>query len=101
VRVLDCDGGVGGEWFRDCLTKVVGNGRNTYFWTYLWLGGIALAVQFRRLYDLSVNKHRTMEEMYVLGWEEGDEAWQWRRRLWDWEEELVGECRAMHSNVTF
>jgi len=26
-------GGVGGEWFRDCVTKMLGNGRNTYFWT--------------------------------------------------------------------
>jgi len=38
--------------------------------------------------------------MFVLGWEEGGEVWQWRRRLWDWEEELVGECRALLANVT-
>ncbi|KEH25817.1 transmembrane protein, putative [Medicago truncatula] len=77
---------VGGEWFSDCVTKVVGNGRNTYFWTDPWLG-------------VSI-KHCTVEDMYVLGWEEGGEAWQWRRRLWDWEKELVGECRAMLANVT-
>ena len=96
----DGGGGVGGEWFRDCVTKVVGDGRNTYFWTDPWLDGIALSVWFRRLYGLSVNKHRTVEDMYVLGWEEGGEVWQWRRRLWDWEKGLVGECQAMLANVT-
>jgi hypothetical protein len=27
------------------------------------------------------------------------EAWEWRRRLWDWEEELFGECRLLLANV--
>jgi len=57
-------------------------------------------VRFRRLYDLSVNKHWTVEDKHVLGWEEGGEAWQWRRRLWDWEEMLVEECRMLLSNIT-
>jgi len=51
-------GGVGGGWFRDSVSKIVGNGRDTYFWTDPWLSGIVLSVRFRRLYDLSVNKNR-------------------------------------------
>jgi len=30
--------------------------------------------------------------MYTLGWGVGGEAWKWRRRLFAWEELLVGEC---------
>ena len=67
ARVRDGGGGAGGEWFRGCVSKVVGNGRSSYFWTDPWLGGIALAVRFRRLYDLSVNRHCTVEDMHVLG----------------------------------
>jgi len=39
--------------------------------------------------------------MSELGWEDGGDAWQWRRRLWDWEEALVGECRLLLSNIFF
>jgi len=34
-----------------------------------------------------------IEEMFTLGWEEGGEAWRWRRRLWAWEEDMIVECR--------
>jgi len=27
------------------------------------------------------------------------EAWKWRRRLWDWEEVLVEECRSLLLTV--
>jgi len=93
------EGGVEGSWFRDNVTKTVGNGRGTFFWTDPWLGGVALAVRFRRLYELCVNKHSTVEKMFVLGWGEEGDAWQWRRRLGDWEEELVGECRTLLATI--
>lgn len=32
--------------------------------------------------------------MNLLGWGRG-ETWKWRRRLFVWEEELVGECCAL------
>jgi hypothetical protein len=35
-----------------------------------------------------------------MGVEVGGEAWQWRRRLWVWEEELVEECRELLLTVT-
>jgi hypothetical protein len=92
-------GGVGDGWFCDNVSKVVGNGRKTFFWIDPLLGGIVLSVRFRRLFDLSVNKNRTVEEMFVKGWGEGCEAWEWRTRLWDWEEVLVGECRLFLANV--
>ena len=33
--------------------------------------------------------------MFDLGWDEGGEAWKWRRRLRAWEEELLVECRLL------
>jgi hypothetical protein len=37
--------------------------------------------------------------MARLGWEEGGNAWGWRRRLLAWEEESVRECSLLLSNV--
>ncbi|MCI23438.1 helicase-like protein, partial [Trifolium medium] len=28
-------------------------------------------------------------------WGTGGEAWVWRRQLWAWEEEMLGECQAL------
>ncbi|PNX74066.1 heat shock protein [Trifolium pratense] len=38
--------------------------------------------------------------MFMFGWESGGEAWVWRRQLWAWEEELVGECHILLSKIT-
>jgi len=38
--------------------------------------------------------------MFLLGVEVGGETWQWRRRLWAWEEELVEECRELLLTIT-
>lgn len=46
-------------------------------------------MRFRLLFDLVV------ADMCGLGWEDGGAAWQWRRRLWVGEDELLGECRIL------
>ncbi|GAU48175.1 hypothetical protein TSUD_369390 [Trifolium subterraneum] len=33
--------------------------------------------------------------MCSLGWDTGGEAWEWRRHLWAWEEEMLGECQVL------
>ncbi|XP_024632727.1 uncharacterized protein [Medicago truncatula] len=38
-------------------------------------------------------------QMLAMGWDEGGEAWNWRSRLWAWEEALVEECRNMLLNI--
>ncbi|KEH16958.1 transmembrane protein, putative [Medicago truncatula] len=30
--------------------------------------------------------------MFSVGWEVGGAGWRWRRGLWVWEEEMLGEC---------
>lgn len=37
----------------------------------------------------------TVAQMFAGGWDEGEEAWKWCRRVWAWEEALVDECRNM------
>jgi hypothetical protein len=69
------------SWFDDNTRRVVGNDKNTFFWTDNWLGGVPLKLQFSRLYDLSVHKEYSVEDMERLGWEEGSNAWSWQRCL--------------------
>ncbi|GAU32997.1 hypothetical protein TSUD_358640 [Trifolium subterraneum] len=67
-------GEFGGSWFGEHVSKRVGDGSNTYFWTDPWVDGITLCVQFGRLFDLAENKLRTVAEMFSLGW-----GWMGRR----------------------
>lgn len=88
-----------GNWFVDNTRRVVGNGHCTYCWTNNWVGRVPLRIKFRRLFDLALNRECTVEEMAVLGWEEGGNTWVWKRRLLAWEEECVRECYVLLSNV--
>jgi hypothetical protein len=67
--------GVGGGLFRECVSKKVGDGSDTFFWTDPWLGGVPLCERFRRQFDLAENKSSTVAEMFSSGWEAGGEAW--------------------------
>ncbi|MCI05300.1 C-terminal binding protein, partial [Trifolium medium] len=62
-------GDLGGGWFGEYVSKKVGDGVDTFFWTDPWLGGIPLCERFGRLFDLAVNKSSMVAEMYALGWE--------------------------------
>jgi len=37
----------------------------------------------------------TVAQMFDLGWDEGGEAWKWRKRLLAWKEDTVEECRTL------
>ncbi|GAU22999.1 hypothetical protein TSUD_98280 [Trifolium subterraneum] len=100
VRLRDAEGDeeeMG--WFAAGVERRVGNGVDTLFWTDPWLGGVPLSVRFRRMFDLSQHKLRTVAEMRELRWGEGGAALLWRSQLWVWEEELVAECRGLLSNT--
>jgi len=60
---------------------VLGDGTSTFFWLDRWVGDVAFCRRFARLYDLASNKFSTVVDMFSLGWEQGGEAWSWRRRL--------------------
>jgi len=40
-------------------------------------------------------------EVNVIWWGVNGEAWKWRRRLFAWEEELVGDCVKLLTSVVF
>ncbi|KAK2387235.1 hypothetical protein QL285_061035 [Trifolium repens] len=100
VRIRDGVGGVRDRWFGEGVVRKVGDGTNTFFWTDPWVGGRPLGERFGRLFELAVSKSCTVAEMCSAGWEAGGEAWVWRRQLWAWEEELLGECQALLLTVT-
>jgi len=86
-------------WFSDNVCRSLGNGKHTLFWTDVWIGGLSLSVRFSRLYDLSMFKESSVFHMSHLGWGEDGGAWRWRRRLFVWEEQMVGELLLLLHNV--
>ena len=76
VKIQEGIGVEGGSWCEANVKKVVGNGFNTYFWLDYWVGSSKSMEGFQRL-----------GEMCALGWDDGGDAWGWRRRLLAWEEE--------------
>jgi len=57
----------GWRWFEESIGRKVGSGRDTSFWTDMWLGGQPLYRWFRRLFDLAKNKSITVTVMGGLG----------------------------------
>jgi hypothetical protein len=47
-----------------------------------------------------MNQGASMANISALGWDEGGDAWNWRRHLFVWEKKLVAECRALLNMVT-
>ncbi|GAU29502.1 hypothetical protein TSUD_115240 [Trifolium subterraneum] len=100
VRIRDGGGGIGGGWFGECITKKVGDGVETFFWTDPWVVGNPLCERFGRLFDLAENKSESVAEMFSLGWGADGDAWVWRRSLRAWEEEMLRECQTLLLTVS-
>jgi hypothetical protein len=88
------------EWFGGNVSRYVGDGRNTLFWKDAWVGGVSFRDRFHRLFELSMLKNESVFAMHALGWGRDGAAWSWRRGLFVWEEELVGELRLLLQNVS-
>jgi len=87
-------------WFTSHVGRLVGNGKNIYFWSDVWVDGVSFRERFSRLFELAVDKWVSVFDMCQLGWGENGEAWKWRRRLFAWEEEQMGELCLLLQNVT-
>ena len=93
--ILDVKDGVGqvdSGWMLDNINCQVGDGVSTLFWVDPWLEGKPLCSLFPRLYELAENKLVMVAEMFARGWGVNGEAWKWCRRLFAWEEELLGSA---------
>jgi len=86
-------------WFNSHVSCSVGDDINTLFWIDVWVGGVSLRDIHSRLFDLLTLKEVSVSAMCNLGWGIDGGAWQWRRRLFAWEEELVGKLRILLENV--
>ncbi|CAJ2632329.1 unnamed protein product [Trifolium pratense] len=100
VRIREGVGEPGGSWFREHVSRRVGDGSDTLFWTDPWLDGISLRERFGRLFELAVTKSRSVADMFALGWGADGGAWEWRRSLWVWEEEMLGECQSLLLDIS-
>jgi len=95
AKIRDGNGVEGGGWFDERVARRVGNGSNTLFCYDRWIRDVPLFRRFDRLFGLALNKLSTVSDMFTRGWEVGGDAWRWRRPLWGWEEEMLGECRLL------
>ena len=90
------------RWFHSNISRSLGDGRNTFFKTDVWVGEVPLRDRFSRLYELSLLKGESVAARRSLGWGVEGEAWRWRwrRRLFAWEEESVGELMLLLHSVS-
>ncbi|XP_024636621.2 uncharacterized protein [Medicago truncatula] len=63
-------------------------------------GEAPLCMRFRRLFELTENKSMSVADLLSVDSERWGEVWRWRRSLWQWEEELLDECRALLLDVS-
>ncbi|GAU25959.1 hypothetical protein TSUD_373600 [Trifolium subterraneum] len=87
-RIRDGGGELGGGWFGENVTKKLGDGSDTFFWTDSWVDEIPLCERFGRLFDLAKNKSISVAEMFTLGWGAGGEAWDHFSDRWQWRPDL-------------
>jgi len=57
-----------------------------------------LWVKFSHLFDLAMDKECKVADMWRRGWAVDGRAWEWRRRLFAWEEECLRECSVLLHN---
>jgi hypothetical protein len=85
------------NWVTGGLKRRIGNGETTNFWVTNWTGGGALCMMFPRLFSLSEQKEALISEVVGEGF--NSSTLLWRRRLFGWEEELVGQLQEMLQEV--
>ena len=88
------------EWLHGNVSQFVGDGKNTLFWFEVWVGGVSFKNRFPRLFELALFKDASVFDMHLLGWDSERVAWRWRRRLFTWGEELLGDLRLLLHDVT-
>ncbi|GAU38822.1 hypothetical protein TSUD_356730 [Trifolium subterraneum] len=72
--IRDGGGGDRGGWFGEHISKKVGDGSDTFFWTDPWVDGTTLCERFGRLFDLAEAKSASVAEMFaawVGRWQRG------------------------------
>ncbi|MCH91937.1 LINE-1 reverse transcriptase like, partial [Trifolium medium] len=78
-------------WFNQVVCKKVGRENSVNFWKDVWVGNQSLELRFPRLFGMSVQQHKRVENMGM--WENGVWRWElrWRRNFFEWEIDLARE----------
>ncbi|MCH79402.1 LINE-1 reverse transcriptase like [Trifolium medium] len=87
------------NWVAEMITRSLGNGASTRFWSDKWIGDSLLSVKFPRLYSLSTQKEATVRDLVVVVGERRNWNFLWRRRLFLWEEDSVSQLLALLENL--
>lgn len=83
-------GGVDG-WFNDEIDRSVGDGSTTSFWNVAWRGDTPFKVRYNRLFSISTQQEAMVEDMWEDNNSNGRWVFNWRRRLFVWEETLLND----------
>jgi hypothetical protein len=89
----------GRNWLVDSIDRKMGNGAYTRFWEDSWVGNARLCDSFPRLFSLSLQKGKLVSEVGEVV--EGTVVWSlnWRRRLFQWEEDSLANLLASLANI--
>lgn len=82
--IVKVDDGVGDRWFSSKVARKIGNEVRTSFWNVAWREGLPFRVKYHRLFTISIQQEASAREMGV----NGEWVFMWRRRLFQWEEQL-------------
>jgi len=56
------------EWFSQNVSRVIGSGNDTLFWSDVWMAEVSIRDRFPRLFDLSLFQDLSVFDMCQLGW---------------------------------
>jgi len=64
------------------MSRKIGNGENTSFWSDPWLDGVVLRSRFWCMFELSVDPNVFVADMRRSGWKVDEVGWRWKSRLY-------------------
>nr|ABE87613.2 hypothetical protein MtrDRAFT_AC153125g45v2 [Medicago truncatula] len=96
--IVTIDQGGGASWFNGEVIRRVHNGLNTSFWNTKWRGEMIFCSKYPRLFAISNQKDAKVAEMWEDRGTETELIFNWRRRLFVWEEEILNNLlRDLHG----
>jgi hypothetical protein len=95
IHSIKCENESGeGRWFCDNSLRMVRDGERTLFWKDNWVDGILFRTQLSRLFELCLDKDKTVAYIYMFRLGSGFGGNGWRRRLF-----ALGGCFTVLSNA--
>ncbi|XP_071700484.1 uncharacterized protein [Rutidosis leptorrhynchoides] len=82
--------------FNVLFDKKLGDGRDTFFWEDIWVGGMRLKDRFSRLFRLEVNQMASVKDRVTFIKASWEFLWQWSRNLTG---RLVGELKDLGTLI--